>query len=120
MSYQSLIGKPNEWGDDKATVMTIRNPGYDLGCPPGHCSRRMKEGELHYQRSDTRYQPACSFVFCLGCFEILWGKQFLPGFEMKKIAGKTVTFNELAPFLNMIGIRESGSFLSVSIVSSRL
>ena len=77
MSYQSsLIGKPNEWGDDKATLMTIRNPGYDLGCPPGHCSRRMKEGELHYQRSDPRYQPACSFVFCLGCFEILWGKQF--------------------------------------------
>lgn len=27
MSYQSsLIGKPNEWGDDKATVMTISNP----------------------------------------------------------------------------------------------
>lgn len=26
MSYQSPIGKPNEWGDDKATVMTISNP----------------------------------------------------------------------------------------------
>ena len=46
---------------------------YDLGCTPGHCSGRMKEEELHCQRSDTRYQPA---VFCFGCFEFLWGKRF--------------------------------------------
>ena len=26
MSYQSPIGTPNEWGDHKANVMTIRNP----------------------------------------------------------------------------------------------
>ena len=95
MNYQSPIGNPNLWGDHKATVVTIRNPVMIWDVPLATVVE-VKEGELHYQRSDTRCQPACFFVFCLGCFEI-WDEEDC--FWQK--SGKRVILKELAPFLDM-------------------